>query len=139
MFTRILFAHDGGRLAERALVYLEHVARIEKAEVTVLHVYAMPDRYSATDGYADLRDQYEVVAQEIVDDAATQLEERDVSARGLVLPGDSAHVILETAHREDISLIVIGSRGPSSVAELMLGSVSLEVLRHAPCPVLVVP
>lgn len=36
-------------------------------------------------------------------------------------------------------MIVIGSRGPSSVADLMLGDVSLEVLRHAHCPVLVVP
>ena len=50
-----------------------------------------------------------------------------------------ARLVLETAAREDTSLIVIGSRGPSSVAELMLGSVSLEVLRGAPCPVLVVP
>ena len=139
MFPRILFAHDGGMLAERALVYLEHVARVEKAEVTVLHVYDLPERYSATDGYADLRAQYELVAQEIVDDAVVQLEERDVTARGLVLSGESARVILETVHREDISLIVIGSRGPSNMAELMLGSVSMEVLRHAPCPVLVVP
>jgi nucleotide-binding universal stress UspA family protein len=126
-------------LAERALVYLEHVARIEKAEVTVLHAYDLPERYSATDGFAGLRAGYESVAQEIVDEAVVQLEERDVAAHGLVLPGKSARVILETAHQEDTSLIVIGSRGPSNVAELMLGSVSLEVLRHAPCPVLVVP
>ena len=139
MFPRILFAHDGGMLAERALVYLEHVARVEKAEVTVMHVYDLPERYSATDGYTGLHACYESVAQEIVDDAVAYLEERDVSARGLVLSGESARMILETAHREDASLIVIGSRGPSNMAELMLGSVSQEVLRHAPCPVLVVP
>ena len=45
MFSRILFAHDGGMSAERALVYLEHVARVEEAEVIVLHVYELPDRY----------------------------------------------------------------------------------------------
>ena len=139
MFPRILFAHDGGMLAERALVYLEHVARIEKAEVVVLHVYDLPEQYSATDGYDTLRTQFESVAQEIVDDAVIHLQGRDIVARGIALSGDSARVILETAAQEDASLIVIGSRGPSSVADLVLGSVSLEVLRHAHCPVLVVP
>jgi nucleotide-binding universal stress UspA family protein len=38
-----------------------------------------------------------------------------------------------------VSLIVIGTRGPSNMAELVVGSVSVEVLRHASCPVLVVP
>ena len=139
MFTRILFAHDGGMLAERALVYLEHVARVEKAEVVVLHAYDLPERYSVTDGFEALRVQYELVAQEIIDDAVAYLHERGVAARGLALSGDSARVILETAAQEDISLIVIGSRGPSNMADLVLGSVSMEVLRHAHCPVLVVP
>ena len=139
MFTRILFAHDGGMLAERVLVYLEHVARVEEAEVLVLHVYDLPERYSAADGYEMLRAQYEAVASEIVDDAVAYLQERDVNARGFAVLGDSARVILETAAQEDVSLIVIGSRSPSSMAEFMLGSVSQEVLRHASCPVLVVP
>lgn len=139
MFTRILFAHDGGMLAERVLVYLEHVARVEEAEVIVLHVYDLPERYSTADGYEMLRAQYESVAGEIVDDAVAYLQERDVNARGFAVIGDSARVILETAAQEDVSLIVIGSRNPSSMAEVMLGSVSQEVLRHASCPVLVVP
>ncbi|MBC8444513.1 MAG: universal stress protein [Chloroflexi bacterium] len=139
MFPKILFAHDGGMLAERAMVYLEHVARVESAEVIVLHVYQLPERYSAADGYETLCAQYEMIAQEIVEDVVSLLQERDVTARGIAVAGDSAFVILETAGQEDVSLIVIGSRGPSSMAELMLGSVSLEVLRHARCPVLVVP
>jgi nucleotide-binding universal stress UspA family protein len=126
-------------LAERVLVYLEHVARVEEAEVLVLHVYDLPERYSAADGYEMLRAQYEAVAGEIVDDAVAYLHERDVNARGFAVLGDSARVILETAAQEDVSLIVIGSRSPSSMAEFMLGSVSQEVLRHASCPVLVVP
>ena len=139
MFPRILFAHDGGMLAERALVYLEHVARVEEAEVIVLHVYEIPEQYASSEGYDDLCAQYSVVANEVVEDAVTYLHEREESARGMSMMGDSARVILEVAAREDASMIVIGSRGPSSMAELMLGSVSIEVLRHASCPVLVVP
>jgi nucleotide-binding universal stress UspA family protein len=139
MFAKILFAHDGGMLAERAMVYLEHIARVEEAEVIVLHAYEPPERYAATDGYGALRSQFEAVAQEVVDDAVSYLDERGVDARGFVYAGESARAILETAAREEVSLIVIGTRGPSSMAELMLGNVSTEVLRRAPCPVFVVP
>lgn len=139
MFSKILFAHDGRMLAERALIYLEHVARVENAEVVVLHVYQPPDQYSTTEGYEDLREQFRVVAQEIVDDAVSYLQERGIHARGTIEMGDSGRMILETAGREEADLIVIGSRGPSTVAEVVLGSVSLEVLRNAISPVLVVP
>lgn len=139
MFSKILFAHDGGMLAERAMVYLEHIARVEEAEVIVLHAYQPPDRYAAMDGYESLQDQYEAVAQEVVDDAVAYLDERGVVARGLAVAGEGAWVILQTAAEEDVSLIVIGTRGPSSMTELMLGNVSAEVLRRAGCPVLVVP
>ena len=139
MFSKILFAHDGGMLAERAMVYLEHIARVEEAEVIVLHAYQPPDRYAAMDGYEALQDQYEAVAQEVVDDAVAYLDERGVVARGLAVAGEGAWVILQTAAEEDVSLIVIGTRGPSSMTELMLGNVSAEVLRRAGCPVLVVP
>lgn len=139
MFGKILFAHDGRMLAERALIYLEHVARVENAEVVVLHVYQPPEQYSSTEGYEDLREQFRLVAQEIVDDAVSYLQERGITARGLVEAGDSGRVILETASQEEAELIVIGSRGPSTMAEVMVGSVSLEVLRGAVAPVLVVP
>lgn len=139
MFSKILFAHDGRMMAERALIYLEHVARVEDAEVIVLHVYQPPEQYSSTEGYEALSEQFRAVAQEIVDDAVSYLQERGLSARGLVEMGESGRVILETAGREEAQLIVIGSRGPSTMAEVMLGSVSLEVLRSAVSPVLVVP
>jgi nucleotide-binding universal stress UspA family protein len=143
MFDKILFAHDGGMAAERVLVYLEHVARTEQAEVIVLHVYELPERYVATEGYEELRDQYRAIAQEVVDDAVAYLEERGVTAQGLALAGDaatgSARAILETAEQKGVSLIVMGTRGASSMAELLLGNVTIEVLRYARCPVLVVP
>ena len=139
MFSKILFAYDGGMLAERAMVFLEHVARVENAEVIVVHAYQVPERYSATEGYDALRAQFEAVAHEIIDDAVEHLQEQQIAARGVVADGNTARVILETADQENVSLIVIGSRGPSSVADVMLGDVSLEVLRYAHCPVLVVP
>jgi nucleotide-binding universal stress UspA family protein len=140
MFRRILFAHNATPAAERALIYLEHVARLEEAAVIVLHVYQPPDRYTAMAGHAALVEQFEHVAHEVVNDTVEYLQKVGLSAVGMVAADNSpARVILQTADDEDASLIVLGTRGPAKVADILLGDVSTEVLRNARCPVFLVP
>jgi len=139
MFKRILFAHNATSAAERAMLYLEHIARQEGAEVVVLHVYQLPERYNATQGYPELLRQLEAVAYEIVNDTVEQLRQAGINALGTARIGSPARTILETAQDENASLIVLGTRGPSNVTDILLGDVSTEVLRYARCPVFLVP
>ncbi len=140
MFRRILFAHNATPAAERALIYVEHLAREESAEVVVLHVYQTLERYSTMGGYNALVEQLEAVAQEVVSDAVEYLQKAEVVARGIASSGSStARVIVETAEEEDVSLIVLGTRGPTKVSDLLAGDVSTEVLHNARCPVFLVP
>jgi nucleotide-binding universal stress UspA family protein len=53
--------------------------------------------------------------------------------------GSAASAIAESAALNDADLIVIGTRGASGLEHLLLGSVTEEVLRRAPCPVLTIP
>ena len=53
--------------------------------------------------------------------------------------GDPAEVIVEIAQREKADAVVVGRRGRSRLAELLLGSVSQKVTGLAPCTVIVVP
>ena len=139
MFRKIVLAHEGSPAGERALLYVEHLARSENAEVIVVHVFDVPARYLATDAYSELHAGFEKASWEVVDDAVQELQKAGASARGEVREGATAQGILEIAETESASLIVLGTRGPSSAAELLLGSTSTEVLRYARCPVLVVP
>jgi len=139
MFRKILFANEGSPAGERALLYVEHLARREEAEVVVVHAYEVPGRYAATDAYDELRASFEKASWAVVDDAMEELQQAGVSVRGMIREGPAARGILEVADTENASLIVLGARGPSSAAELLLGSVSSEVLRFARCPVMVVP
>jgi nucleotide-binding universal stress UspA family protein len=139
MFRKIIFANEGSPAADRALLYVEHLARQEEAEVIIVHAYEVPDRYGTTDAYEELRTSFHKAAWAVVEDAMHELESASVLARGVVREGPAARTLLEVAHEENASLIVLGTRGPSSAAELLLGSVSTEVLRFARCPVLAVP
>jgi nucleotide-binding universal stress UspA family protein len=60
----------------------------------------------------------------------------DTGANWVVEAGHPADRLVAVAEEEGASLIVVGSHGPRSS---LLGSVSAEVSRRAPCPVVVVP
>ena len=55
-----------------------------------------------------------------------------------VVAGPPAQAIVDTAQKRRAKVIVIGSRGHTGLTGSMLGSVSMAVIHHAPCPVLVV-
>jgi nucleotide-binding universal stress UspA family protein len=55
-----------------------------------------------------------------------------------VVFGDPGAQIVGIAQRTNIDLIVMGSRGLKGMKRMLLGSVASHVLRHAPCPTLVV-
>ena len=139
MLERIVFATDGSTAAERIVLYVEHLAKVEKAEVIVCHAYELPTHYSAVERYEKLAEEYSLVAQAVVDDAVEQLRQAGASARGFIRLGVAADVILAMADEVDASLIVMGARGTPSLAEMLLGSVSHQVVRRSRRPVLIVP
>lgn len=56
----------------------------------------------------------------------------------LVVPGDPASKILETAQTKECDLIIMGSRGVGPLRGALLGSVSQKVLNNSPQPVLII-
>ena len=139
MFRKILFANEGSSAGDRALLYVEHLAREENAEVIVLHAFQVPASYFTSESYEELHQAFQKAAWSVVDDSVGELERTGVLVRGIVREAPAARAILEVADEEGASLIVLGTRGPSSAQELLLGSVSTEVLRLSRCPVMAVP
>jgi nucleotide-binding universal stress UspA family protein len=141
MFRKILVAVDGSTGNERILLFAEHLARVEQAQLILVHAYELPSVYEWTDGFDGLRAQYEAIAAEVVRDAQEVLGAAGSEAEVEIRSGVAVEVVLQAARRHEADLIVIGSRTPhrETAGDSMLGSVSAAVLRESACPVLVVP
>lgn len=90
-----------------------------------------------TGGYRQRIDQArearQVAAQGLVDRA----RRHGVAVRMLIWEGDPAESIVEAAIAEDVDLIVVGSHQRRGVDRLVMGSVSEQVVRTSPVPVVV--
>lgn len=67
----------------------------------------------------------------LLKDSGVQFSER-------IIPGRARDIIPEVAKAEHCDLIVMGKRGTSDIARLVVGSVTNKVLQIAQCPVLVI-
>ena len=69
---------------------------------------------------------------------ANRLSDAGLRATPVVLEGDPASEIVRYAAERRAGTIVMGTRGRTGLARLVLGSVARNVLVHAPCSVLIV-
>jgi nucleotide-binding universal stress UspA family protein len=136
MFKRILIATDGTPVIERQILYAEHLARVEEAELLVLHAYDPPAQYAAYPGYDRLLERYHEVALALVEEALGVLREDGFVAQGEARAGGPAEMIVAAAAEFDIDLIIMGTRAGGIPPA---GGVSAHVVRHAHCPVLQIP
>lgn len=81
-----------------------------------------------------IRDEREIAAQALV----ARAHDLGVPTAFLVWEGDPGEAIVDAATAEQADLIVLGSHGRHGIDRSLFGSVSDHVVRHAPCPVVVV-
>jgi nucleotide-binding universal stress UspA family protein len=132
--VRILVAIDGSHDAKSAVAWLEHLPLPADLDVKVLTVVLPP--LSVVDAAQDIRAAATADARRHVDATSAGLR-LGRSKSGEVAEGDAREVIVSVAREWGADLIAMGARGLGAVARFLLGSVSLGVTRHAPCPVLV--
>ena len=150
---KILLASDGSEHAIHAAKFAGELARCSEAAVEILTVHsteilnvqllgvgAWPGGVPASSVSVDeIRENVEAAAKsEVFEPAIKALGDLSQAAECYQQWGHPGEVICERAHDIEADLIVIGSRGRSIFTKLMLGSVTIQVLNHAECPVTVV-
>ena len=137
MFQTIVLALDGSEGSRAAIPLATELAQPGQTAILIAHV----DERILGKGGGHLH----VDEEEIKADIRKQADE--LSAQGIdtsiqmadVMLGGPAHGIAEIADKAGADLIVVGTRGHSPVAGLLLGSVAQRLLSIARRPVLAVP
>ncbi len=144
----ILLAVDGSASADAAVTYLAANRLLVGRPIEVLSVAPGPDLPGTMPLPEGADRPLEPVEGRLAEDrwraeaiaagAARRLAECGYQVRWSIATGDAAHEIIEAASNFGSGLIVVGSRGHTGLARLMLGSVARNVLLHTAASVLVV-
>ena len=136
----IVVGHDGSKCAQEALVWAGKLARRTDLDLHVVRAWAMtsaPQPASWTPGYVPpLPDWEKAVHDELTAHVAAVGLDPAVRVTCHVVHKAPAPGLMTAA--EGAHLLVVGARGRGGFRGLLLGSVSDQLVHHAPCPVTVV-
>ena len=144
---RIVLGTDGSEGARWASELLLALPFSPPVEISVLSAVDVPEpaftsltpmaRRAYGQALATMRREAEQVALKAIETAAEALEGRVTSLATRLKQGSPATALTEMAESLRADVIAVGSRGLGPVKELLLGSVSHQVVRCAPCSVLI--
>ena len=132
----ILLATDLSPASDGAAVQALDLAHDLGADVLVMS--AIDPRAALADGVARRVDRIRVARELAAQGLVAKGRELGVTVSFLIWDGPAGEAIVEVARNEQVDLVVVGSHGRGAVGRFFVGSVSEHVVRHAPCPVLVV-
>jgi nucleotide-binding universal stress UspA family protein len=138
MYTRILYATDGSPAARNALAHARDLAQKYKAELFLVHAFRRIEDFGKSPYFSELEQERKRAGETVIGQAMAELQDSGVTVHIEPVEGDAAEAIVNVAAVRHCDLIVMGSRGLGTFQGVLLGSVSDRVVRHAPCPVLVV-
>ena len=141
--THIMLATDFSDATEAAVEKAGELARSLNARLTVLRVHGHPpeppeavvppDRLVWS---SDLDDEAEQGLRLLQQNSFADIEQVTLA---VAEDGTPYHAISDYAANHGVDLIVMGSHRRTGLAHIFFGSVAEKVVRHAGCPVLVVP
>jgi nucleotide-binding universal stress UspA family protein len=160
---KILYATDLSESAVHAFSYAVSLANMYDAGITILHVLAEfpgeefivnmidTDTWEEIKNrhYSEARDQLigkkrdNVAIKEVLEAFSEEAkadakDQTFVTDETLIKTGAPAEIIVQTAKEQNCDLIVMGTHGHGTFADVFVGSTAKWVIKHSPIPVLVI-
>ena len=146
MFRHILCPTD---LKERAFVALKEAVQIAhqfNSKITMLNAHPefMGEQERemlrvSFDGFKEKFRKVAVESREEMKAEISKLHAEDIQVDYVLREGKPDKVIVETAEKLGIDLIVICTDGRDNIKDFVTGTITDHVINHASCPVLVIP
>jgi len=140
---KVLIATDGSSSAQHGVDLARGIDWPVGTQLHVIAVVAPPEAIFAADWVGGpIYDREAMAADDraaahVAEKAANDVRTDKVIVDCRTMAGRPASQIVDSARALGVDLVIMGSRGHGTIASMVLGSVSAEVVDHAPCPVLV--
>lgn len=140
---KILVPIDFSDCSRKGLNYARELARQFKARLILLNsvavqYYLTSDEYTRYD-YPLLMEEAEKASREHMRDLVKKTDWKGIKVEPSLQAGHAGQQICARAKDQGVDLIVTSTHGATGFKHILLGSTAEYVVRHAPCPVLVVP
>ena len=134
LISKILVAVDGSETSSKAAEMAIDLAEKHGADLIALYIVAPNINFSQAFYFAQEN------GQKIVDEVKNEALAKNLNVQTEVLMdvGAVSKAIVEYAEKNNIDLIVLGTRGISGIKRMLLGSTASGVVTHSHCPVIVV-
>jgi len=139
---KILIPFDFSETAELALEHAVFMAKLHKADITLLHVIESYSFTSAiSQAFGKSQSEFEKKIESSANDRLNELtaklhRESGVHVNQRTEMGKIYKSITSVAEEMDIDLIIMGTHGISGFQEFLIGSNTYRVVMSAPCPVI---
>ncbi|NLV71162.1 MAG: universal stress protein [Actinobacteria bacterium] len=136
----IVVGVDGSEGAAIALDFAMKEAELRGSKLRIVSAWEIPASVLASVvAGKEFYEEFRETAVQVAAEAAALIEEEvpSVEHEEIVVEGQAAKALLSNA--EDAELMVVGRRGHGSFTEMLLGSISRQVVVHAKCPLVIVP
>jgi nucleotide-binding universal stress UspA family protein len=150
---KILVPTDYSEQANYALDFAYQIARKSEAEIYLLNVIDYPGLSTAWSGGMNViggaEPPFDTMDENFINNLINRskeemrsmvekLNEHDITIHEMVEIGNPYFVITEKIDHENINLVIMGSKGASGLEEVLIGSNTEKVVRHAKCPVITI-
>jgi len=132
----ILVALDDSDTSKVGLDKAINLAKLSGAKITGVNAVVVHPTLVAT--VTSYRDYLTKEAEKMLDSAKEYCEKQEIQFTSEVLQGSPASKIAEFAEKQNVDLIVIGSRGLGGIKGKILGSVANSIVHESKVSVLVV-
>jgi nucleotide-binding universal stress UspA family protein len=138
----ILVPTDFSEIASNAINYAVELGEYTKSKLLLFHSYHLPVTVSDISASIILEDfQLEERSQEQMNQIAENIRKQfksNLEIDSISFPGFALEQITNIAQKKNCNLIIMGTHGAGGLNRF-LGSNTLEVIKHTPCNVLVIP
>jgi nucleotide-binding universal stress UspA family protein len=141
-------AIDRSGYKEKIINFTISLAKPHHAEIIAIHVIDKSNIVPATDAYGNYigGDQIQGTEEELRKQADEILSEAELLGdkegvkidKAIIVSSSCAAAIIDYAKKNNVDLIVVGTKGMTGLKHFLLGSVANNIISHAHCPVLAV-